>query len=56
MKFEYESHDADGQWYRAHGNEMWEFAPDRSMQAREASINDVPIEETERRLRWDRQD
>ena len=56
VKFEYEYHDADGQWYRAHGNEMWEFAPDGLMQVREASINDVPIEETERRLRWDRQD
>ena len=56
VKFEYEYHDADGQWYRAHGNEMWEFAADGLMQVREASINDVPIEEPERRFRWDRQD
>ncbi len=55
VKFEYEYHDTDGQWYRAHGNEMWEFAPDGLMQVREASINDVPIEESERHFRWERQ-
>ena len=49
-KFEYECHDASGQWYRSYGNEQWEFAPNGLMQRREASINDVMIEESERRL------
>jgi nuclear transport factor 2 (NTF2) superfamily protein len=51
VRFEYEWHDADGQWYRAYGNELWEFDPDGLMQRRYASINDAPIEEQERRLR-----
>lgn len=51
VRFEYEWHDADGQWYRAYGNEMWEFDPDGLMQRRYASINDAPIEEQQRRLR-----
>ena len=50
VRFEYEWHDADGQWYRAYGNEMWEFDPDGLMQRRYASINDALIEEQERRL------
>ncbi|MFE2170112.1 nuclear transport factor 2 family protein [Streptomyces sp. NPDC059447] len=50
VRFEYEWHDADGQWYRSHGNEQWEFAPDGLMSRREASINDVPIDEADRRL------
>lgn len=54
VKFEYEYHTDSGQWYRAYGNENWEFAPNGLMQRREASINDVPIQESERKFRWDR--
>ena len=49
-KFEYEWHDDHGQWYRSYGNEQWEFAANGLMQRREASINDVAIEESDRRL------
>ncbi|MGH1438954.1 MAG: DUF1348 family protein [Cellvibrionaceae bacterium] len=49
-KFEYEWHDNKGQWYRSYGNEQWEFAENGQMQRREASINDVPIEASDRRL------
>ena len=51
VRFEYESRDEAGQWWRSYGNEMWEFAPDGLMARRYASINDAPIEESERRLR-----
>ena len=54
VRFEYEFHDVTGQWYRAHGNENWEFAANGLMQRRFASINDVPITEAERKLRWAR--
>jgi uncharacterized protein len=50
VRFQYEWHDAAGQWWRSYGNEQWEFAPDGLMRRREASINDVPIEVTERRI------
>ncbi len=50
VRFEYEWHDEAGQWYRSHGNEQWEFAPDGLMQRRDASINDYPINESERRI------
>jgi uncharacterized protein len=50
VRFQYECHDAAGQWFRSYGNELWEFADNGLMQRREASINDVPIEESERRL------
>jgi uncharacterized protein len=50
VRFEYESRDADGQWWRSYGNEMWEFAPDGLMRRRFASINDVRIQESERRI------
>lgn len=50
VRFEYESRDAAGQWWRSYGNEMWEFAPDGLMARRFASINDEKIEEGERRL------
>jgi nuclear transport factor 2 (NTF2) superfamily protein len=50
VRFQYECHDADGQWYRSYGNELWEFAPNGLMHRREASINDVPITEAERRI------
>ena len=49
VRFQYESHDVNGQWYRSYGNELWEFTPDGLMSRREASINDVAIEESERR-------
>ncbi|MBD2652504.1 nuclear transport factor 2 family protein [Synechocystis sp. FACHB-383] len=54
VKFEYEYHTDSGQWYRAYGNENWEFAPNGQMQRREASINDVPIQESDRKFRWER--
>ena len=50
VKFQYEWHDDSGQWFRSYGNELWEFAPSGLMQRREASINDLPIAETERTL------
>lgn len=49
VRFQYECHDATGQWYRSYGNEMWEFDEHGLMRRREASINDVPIAETDRR-------
>ena len=51
VRFEYESRDRGGQWWRSHGNEHWEFDADGLMSRRDASINDVPIDESERRLR-----
>ena len=54
VRFEYEFHDAAGHWCRAYGNENWEFAANGLMQRRFASINDVPITEAERKLRWER--
>jgi len=54
VRFEYEWHDAAGQWFRSHGNENWEFAENGLMQKRYASINDQPIAEAERKFRWDR--
>jgi nuclear transport factor 2 (NTF2) superfamily protein len=54
VRFEYEWHDAPGQWFRSHGNENWEFAENGLMQRRFASINDQPIAESERKFRWDR--
>jgi len=54
VRFEYEFHDDTGQWYRAYGNENWEFAGNGLMQRRFASINDLPIGEAERKLRWER--
>ena len=49
VRFEYEWHDASGQWYRSYGNEHWEFNNDGLMSRRDASINDMPIQEFERR-------
>jgi uncharacterized protein len=51
VRFEYEWHDQAGQWWRSHGNEMWEFDEQGLMARRFASINDEPIAETERKLR-----
>jgi len=50
VRFQYEWHDADGQWWRSYGNENWEFDADGYMARREASINDVAIAEDERRI------
>ena len=50
VKFRYEWHDDSGHWYRSYGNELWEFADNGLMRRREASINDIPIEESEREL------
>lgn len=50
VRFEYEYHDANGQWYRAYGNENWEFDDNGYMCKRFASINDLAIEEKDRKL------
>ena len=50
VRFQYEWHDAEGQWWRSYGNENWEFAESGLMSRREASINDVKIAESERRI------
>jgi uncharacterized protein len=52
VRFVYESHDANGKWWRSHGNEQWEFDEHGLMRRREASINDVSIEEHERKFHW----
>ena len=52
VRFAYEWQDSDGAWCRSHGNEQWEFDANGLMRRREASINDVPIAEAERRFRW----
>jgi hypothetical protein len=54
VRFEYEYHDDSGQWFRAYGNENWEFATNGLMQKRFASINDLPIKESDRKFRWER--
>ncbi len=51
VRFEYEWHNEQGQWFRSHGNEHWEFDEQGLMRRRDASINDVPIEERQRRYR-----
>lgn len=53
VRFAYEWHDGAGQWFRSYGNEMWEFSPSGLMRRREASINDLAIAESDRRLRWE---
>jgi nuclear transport factor 2 (NTF2) superfamily protein len=53
VRFAYESHDASGQWHRSYGNEMWEFDENGLMRRREASINDLAIDETQRLMRWE---
>lgn len=53
VRFQYEWRDDSGDWYRAYGNENWEFDAEGLMRWRQASINDVPISETERRFHWD---
>jgi nuclear transport factor 2 (NTF2) superfamily protein len=51
VRFQYECL-TDGQWWRAYGNEQWEFADNGLMRRREASLNDVMISEADRRFRW----
>jgi nuclear transport factor 2 (NTF2) superfamily protein len=50
VRFQYESRDQAGQWWRSYGKELWEFDGNGLMRRREASINDVPIEEKHRRI------
>lgn len=50
VRFQYESQDASGQWFRSYGNELWEFDEEGLTRRREASINDVPISESDRRI------
>ncbi|MEV6432155.1 nuclear transport factor 2 family protein [Nocardia sp. NPDC051463] len=50
VRFQYEWHDESGQWWRSYGNEQWEFTPEGLMSRREASINDVRIAESDRRI------
>lgn len=52
VRFAYEYHDDGGNWFRAYGNENWEFAPNGLMRRRIASINDLPIEEVARKFHW----
>lgn len=52
VRFQYEFHDEAGNWFRAYGNENWEFDETGLMRRREASINDYPIEESDRKFRW----
>lgn len=52
VRFAYEWHDDSGQWYRSYGNENWEFNEQGFMMRRFASINDLPIAESERKFHW----
>ncbi len=52
VRFAYEWHDDGFHWYRSHGNEQWEFDESGLMRRREASINDIPLAETDRLFRW----
>ncbi len=54
VRFAYEFHDAEGNWFRAYGNENWEFDARGLMRVRHASINDLAIAESERKFHWDR--
>jgi nuclear transport factor 2 (NTF2) superfamily protein len=54
VRFAYEYHDAAGDWFRAYGNENWEFDAGGLMRVRHASINDLPIKQAQRLFRWDR--
>jgi hypothetical protein len=52
VRYAYEYHDDSGNWFRAYGNENWEFAEDGLMHRRHASINEMPIREEDRKFRW----
>ena len=51
-RFQYEWHNDSGRWFRSYGNELWEFDDDGLMRRREASINDVPMAESDRKFFW----
>jgi hypothetical protein len=53
VRFAYEWHDDSGHWYRSYGNENWEFDADGLMRVRHASINDLPIKESDRKFHWE---
>jgi uncharacterized protein len=50
VRFQYESHNSRGQWFRSYGNELWEFTGEGLMRRREASLNDLAINEADRRI------
>lgn len=52
VRFAYEWHDDAGNWFRSYGNENWEFDEHGLMKTRHASINDMPIKETDRKMHW----
>jgi nuclear transport factor 2 (NTF2) superfamily protein len=52
VRFAYEWHDDSGNWFRSYGNENWEFEESGLMSSRHASINDLPIRETDRKYHW----
>lgn len=52
VRYAYEWHDDSGNWFRSYGNENWEFNPEGLMVHRYASINDLPIKESERKFHW----
>lgn len=52
VRFAYEWHDQNGQWFRSYGNENWHFAPDGRMKIRYASINDLKIDDSQRLFHW----
>ncbi len=52
VRFAYEYHDDSGTWFRAYGNENWEFDADGYMAVRIASINEMPIHEADRKFHW----
>jgi uncharacterized protein len=52
VRFAYEWHDDSGNWFRSYGNENWEFDDSGLMRVRLASINDIPIKDTDRKYRW----
>jgi nuclear transport factor 2 (NTF2) superfamily protein len=53
VRFAYEWRDDSGNWFRSYGNENWEFDENGLMRARHASINDMPIHESDRKMHWD---
>jgi uncharacterized protein len=53
VRFAYEWHDDSANWFRSYGNENWDFDQNGLMHHRHASINDLPIKESERKFRWD---
>ncbi|MFK7816999.1 MAG: DUF1348 family protein [Gammaproteobacteria bacterium] len=54
VRYQYESCDTDGNWFRSYGNENWEFDEGGLMRKRQASINDVPIKKSERKFLWEK--